>query len=52
MWVCGIDPGAGGDAGKCEVDEVGNGVRAVRAGGGLPPATVLVGARYPGGLPG
>ena len=50
--MCGIGPGAGGDAGKCGLDWVGNGVRADRATGGLPPATVLVAARYLGGLPG
>jgi hypothetical protein len=48
MWVCGIGPGAGGDAGKCRRDWVGNGMRTIRAGGGLPPATVLFAARYPG----
>jgi hypothetical protein len=44
-------PGAGGDARKYEPDPVGNGVRAVQGVGGLPPITVLVGARYLGALP-
>jgi hypothetical protein len=52
MWVCRIGPGTGGDAGKYELDRVGNGVRAVQGVGGLPPATALVGARYLGPLPG